>query len=508
MARQRSDPRRAARHTGDVWQRGYELRTDRNFTVDFGPFTGVAHHAAAGQELQFLRALEGGVIHAGVIFPAWAAESNTDLPSRTYTWYPRLFHVDGERYLFIPGRLSSGNLVISDYDSSLNQTDYDTGLSIGHGDPMDFTAYGNNLYIVYGSGDVVEYDVSAGTDSNIASSPQAGEFIFVLDNNVVVIYQNSGVWEAAWSVDGSTSDFSSIGSGTAPIKKEIGNVLWHVSLPGSHLIVGEHGAVRMIPTGTLPAFRFRLEPTFPGIADKFCAASYGPHVFYLGRDYQPYIWRGGTTQLIGGGSFSIDFTRPAVCIAPEFAAVTFGGDFGLSDPRIVFFSLEEPHDAIAEFHDASAGTNYAFVASSPSTSTRAIKLFEYGASGGPESLTLPLPTIGSAAVDPVIETHAVHLGHRVQVSKIEVLWSKGVEQAIDPQQHIVELTYDEGSTTTTATATFREGSTERMIYDLTVMCDNFSVKVYETEDLWTAGVGVKQIKVYCTVAAQDDTEVL
>lgn len=512
MARNRQDPRAAARHTGDLWQRGYQYQTDQNFIIRFGPFHGLAYTVPAGQETQYLRTCVHGVIRKGVVYPAWATTASSETPALDRSYRPRNFYIDGGEVMVHPGWLSSNDHVnFTSFNGSLTETNFDTGKS-ATGVDVDFTAWGNDIYYVTGASggsSVAKYDISGASTSDLAGSPTGGSFIFVLDNNLCVVYKSSNVWYMSWAADGDPMDWTGPGAGTNPIHMEIGDVVGHVHLNGDVFLIGRNGAVRVQSTGTLPVFRFSIEPTFPGAYSHGAVASASNRIYYVGRDLQPAVWENGSVQALGADAFVITNNAPLVSVVKELNAVVFSGYWGSSTRSRALFFDYTTGEAVAEWFLQSFRVGY--VASSPSSTVPGVYIYSGDFGGGSDSGDYQRldreTTGGGTADDPSITTHYVQLGHRVHIQRIELLWQPWIDDAASAPNPTVTLTYLQSGTSTAVTGTLQGTSTaRRMTYDISVVADNFSLAI--SSGTWDYRLGLRGILVYCAVGADDDREIL
>lgn len=496
MAKPRQRPREAARHTGDAWELGHQLRPDRNFTIDFGPFQGFNTVAPLGQETQWLRRLDDAYVDNGLLVAPFSesdeSSSWTDADSQVR---PKAFRVDGTDYLFrVYEATADSEIHVERLSSGPNVSDFDSGIVAS---PNDFTAYGNNLYIVYDGAVIQVYDVSAGTIGNVAGSPSGQEFIWTLDNNLCTADAST----IYWAVDGDPTDWSSAGSGSNPIPPEIGGIMGVVVDRGSALIMGTKGAVRMVPTGTLPAFRFQMELEFPGLGIARQAVAAHGKIFYLDRAFRPMLYVNGRAEHVGGSLFSA--STGSVSYVESLGAFCFNGyiNQAASTLRRAYF-FEPDTGIISGLLTTNNGGYVVDVTQQNENEFRVIDLTS--------TLRVQLWALGghTATTDPTILTHTINLPHAVQIYRVDLLWGYAEGQTTTeddpPNPTVAILTQQDDGTEQDADILRRASSETRIIYDANRITDNFALRI--DEGAWSQFIFLRGIKVYCSVMATDDIE--
>ena len=300
MAEHIGTVRQAPRHTGREYGKGYPYQMDQEFKVEFGPFDGFNKYPKAGADIGTLFDLQDGLILNGTIGPAWSA---ADRDIGTQLLGMSEMTVNGIRYQ-VQFRDDGGtDIDVITIDSA--GTVVTNASSVAHGnDEVSAVPWGDRIYFVNETiTDLQFLDIVTPTFGTISSTVDKGKFIFVLDNNMVIIVKNttSKLWEAHWCVDADPTDWTSAGSGNNPFAPDLGEP-YGFGLAGERVIVlFERGAVSLVPTGTLPAFRFIRERGIQGCGADRGVASNGTTLFYVNRQFQLVAFRGGREVLIGEG---------------------------------------------------------------------------------------------------------------------------------------------------------------------------------------------------------------
>lgn len=326
MANRRQSPRDAPRHTGESWERGHELRREQEFAVSYGPFESIQLRGFAGKPNRN-QCVSGtnALIQRGAVYPLGEKVTET-LTGHYFSWMPQTFWLDGLETLVIPGLDSGGSIIFTWIKSDTTTGTYDTGISSSITAPFDMVAWGNDIYFVYGTGSVVKYDPSAGSHSTVSGSPSAGEFIFVTDNNLCVAYQSSNVWTVAWSIDGDPTDFSSVGSGSAPAPRDLGELNAVSNYNNIVALQFSHGAWVMSSTGGLPAFRFAVDTLLPACGVKHGAVVVGQALYCYTASRLPCVFRGGVTTILDGDIFQASYANTITHVRGLDCVVFQGAD--------------------------------------------------------------------------------------------------------------------------------------------------------------------------------------
>lgn len=293
MARPRSSARMAPKHTGDLYNRGYQHEAEQQFTVVLGPWDRISDWSVAYADLvppeDLSRTIFKGnniYIDRGIVYGFAEKSSKTGI-SDAYALGANDVVLNGTEYLVIIYRDLDNADVITIHTDDGTTTDTDASAETSTGERVECEAWGDDLYLVSLDLDnVYKYTKSTGVFAAVANSPTYGEFIFTLDNNICVIKFNTtdDVWEVYWSVDSDPTDWTSSGSGNNTIPGRYGDVKGVGFFGGSAIILCTFGAYRMTPTGSSePAFSFSDVPEIDGAGVKYGVASGAGKIFYGDR---------------------------------------------------------------------------------------------------------------------------------------------------------------------------------------------------------------------------------
>ena len=312
MSRIRTPPRQAARHTGDLYDRGFQWENEREFSFQLGPWKKIDVHESFSQnhvknvaldteEKQTLVDSYGMHIVNGKAYSVPERQTvetitNADILGTGAvilggTLYSLLFYRDTADSNYIKVRARYGNSA-STWSSTI----------VSDGSPVSFVAWGSDVYFVADDLTDVRKVTSGGVFSTVSGSPDNGYFIFVNNNNLCVANESSGVWSIYWSVDGDPTDWSSAGAGSQVINRQIGPVYGVEDIGESSFIICQFGATRMSPTGTLPAFRFQVEPGITGCAERYATASSGNIIVYNTLSQYLGVFDGNRTILLNNNA--------------------------------------------------------------------------------------------------------------------------------------------------------------------------------------------------------------
>lgn len=295
----RSGAREAARHVGQVYDRGYQFKYPDRALLTFGPWEAVWPFSDRGLPSNILNSLQDGIIVDGIIMPVWQRVEST-LAGRTPLG-ARQHAVGQDLYSFIFYRSALQlNLQYNNGAGSSGTSTYaiDPGLGI-----IDSTSWQQSVYFVSPTlGNVRKYDVAGGTFTSILNSPQNGKFVFMLQNNLVVIREAGSIYEAVWAPDSAPESWTATGSGSNPLYN-IGEVKGVGVFSDRAVIIGSAGAKVMVPIGggEVSAFAFRDVKAIHGTPFDYGVAFSEDALFYLGYDRQMRMYRGESVQEVGPG---------------------------------------------------------------------------------------------------------------------------------------------------------------------------------------------------------------
>lgn len=315
MARNRGSARRAPRHTGRDWERGYQFRQAPRFRLTFGrPFEGIrttqqwaaspsfdSSYASLGSP-RALTFLTSGMIRDGRItgFYGYTSKTLTAFES-TLTGFTLVTNQGKSTWIIGP---ISGGLAAVPFDEDGTQgttrslVTANFGTSLGHA-----TLYNTVMYWICRNGGAFMYKMvhAGGTITEVSGLPLSNMYyVFNHENNLVLIDTTGGSepLRIAWSVDGSPEDFTGEGSGSSTRTELIAEPMGAAMLDRILYIGTKTGLERMIPTGTLPAFRFEKVKEVPGIfgGSPDCMASHAGRIYFIGKDGRMTSWSNGNIQ--------------------------------------------------------------------------------------------------------------------------------------------------------------------------------------------------------------------
>ena len=324
MARVRGSPRSAARHTGRQYGSGAQYVFDDPFTLDFGPWRGCSDGLLRGSYKEYLGETEDAVIRNGKLCFALIDSNATYTKDDDILGIFNFFVNNALHGIVIYEDATTGFIKVETYDGTTTTITLSSQASSGG--RVHAVPWGDKIHIVqedssFGS-NVLEYDVSAETFStNSFPGTDPAEMIFFLDNNLVIL--TDGATDAVYirfAVDSNPDDFTSIGSGDNPVAAQLGEPMGHGLASDSEIIMFEYGAVRMRPTGTLPAFQYDILEDFGGCPQQNAVVSDGNKVYFLDRSGYVRVTRGADPQLIG--------SQPSALDVEETTTLHYSGEAG------------------------------------------------------------------------------------------------------------------------------------------------------------------------------------
>lgn len=310
MSRPRSSARMAPKHTGDLYSQGYQHQAEREFTIQLGPWDQMLNGTEANYNIapfniedtrRTVVGATGAHLRNGCIYGP-GGQNAYNSPAQITNCIglgsgSAVIASEEVSMFFYRDTSNSDYITVWRKYSGVAGTSHDSTLTSAS-ELIDFTSWGGLVYFTHsGIASVYTYDPLTGAFAAVAGSPDKGEFIFTLDNNMCVVGYDaaSGVWQMEWSVDSDPTDWTGAGSGSNIIPHKFGAVYGAVPFGESYLIICRYGAYRVTPTGQAqPAFAFSEEPAIVGCDNKFGVCSGGGTVFYTdGNDYIN-AYRGGT----------------------------------------------------------------------------------------------------------------------------------------------------------------------------------------------------------------------
>lgn len=327
MARIRSSPRNAPRHTGRQYQASRQYEFDEYEKLTFGPFERVRPTIRSQQEaLSVLRStsveLPVGLTNVldGRVVPL-------SYPPLGYS------HINGERgevtdkvlgvattvlkgvryrIAFVEDN-STGKLDVHIYDESGAKTEVSSGYD-SNGNLVQHVFWGGEVYFIQqGFDGLIAVDVAAGTLSLAQRVDPNIWFIFILDNNLCVVTQDSSnTPKIFWFADSDPTfatgappnlltpgGVGSSGGGDYIVNTTFGEATGVALFGDTALINFQRGAITMRPTGTLPAFRFASNSYLKGTRALNATDSGSTAAAFISDDGYVYGWKGGDPKRVG-----------------------------------------------------------------------------------------------------------------------------------------------------------------------------------------------------------------
>lgn len=293
MARIRSGARQASRHSGRQYDVGFQFRNPQHAKLQFGPWEGVWPLGDRRLPRSILKSLVDGILRDGIILPVWGRSESTQANATVLGAEELPVASDVYSMIFFRNLANSNRLSVR-YDNGAGDSGTDNSTVVFTASRVAVAPWGAYIYITQpglASG-ALRYDVVANTFTAVGTIPD-GKFMFILDNNLVVIYEDSGVWYESHSVDSLPEDFSGAGSGTNPLYG-IGKVMGVGLLEDRAVIVGSRGAKVMVPTGSAnPSFRLIDVMGIKGTPFEYAVASDKTKVYYIDYNRQLVSFSGG-----------------------------------------------------------------------------------------------------------------------------------------------------------------------------------------------------------------------
>lgn len=328
MARVRGSPRQAGRHTGNLYNEGrqYELASYRK--LNFGPFAYVRPDVEDEREiLQILRSVEvesgeglAGIRNGRPVPLTYKPDAYPHIANDIGTTSDKILgmgstYIKSEPYrVYFVKDAVTDNLMVQIYDSAGTVTEVDTGYD-SNDMPVKHVFWGDNLFFLQqGFARLFHVDFVAKSLTSTYSTTAALWFLFVLDNNLCVVAQDSthqpvlywhsdgGVPPGAVAPSGlyNAGPFAiAPGAGSYVVNAQMGEVTGVGIYNNTALVNCKNGAFTMTPTGTLPAFRFAGGDYLPGTRAVNATTGGSSGVVYVGNDGYVYAFQGGQPERVG-----------------------------------------------------------------------------------------------------------------------------------------------------------------------------------------------------------------
>jgi hypothetical protein len=297
VARVRSGARYAPRFN-EQYGEGFQFRPPQLFGFSFGPWDSIMPKGERDLPRTSLKTMNDGLLDDGMLKAAWSKEvlpfSNRKLLGAyefelSQLAYHTIFWID-----IVTGFLHVGFTAVSvsyDYVTTLTPL----------GTPIVAVPWQNELYFTSTElGGVYKIDINTGTVTLIPGTV-GYEFLLMIDNNLVGIFKNAGLYyQVEWSVDGDPADWTGYGAGSNPLPNAMGAVKGFELLSDSGVILGASSAVRMVPTGFVPAFRFDDLRGYDGTPHN-STTSDGEYVYYVNYNGKLLRYDMAQSSPVGGG---------------------------------------------------------------------------------------------------------------------------------------------------------------------------------------------------------------
>lgn len=491
-ARYRSSPREARKPRGSLWESGYQYNPQDLFPIELGPWRA---YDPEGDREQTLLLMSGAQVLHGEIVPRNV--THTALNSSAITRYMGA----GRAYLDTQlGTIFVGTDALPNYDFYVRlvtdgggQSEFDTGYNVPATptERITFVSWGGKLYM--GNIDIAGvYEVtSAPAMTLIGSAPSGVKYMGLLDKNVYAIVRPSGTtpWTVYWAVDSLPTDWANAGSGNNPILPTLGAVRGNVNIGEHDLIACQYGGLRMIPTGTLPAFRFETARGFIGCETEYDIASDGHRVYCIARDSRLNVWEDGKQLAVGSRNF---FFKPSTTKLIYVQSMNHlvvsdyqnGGSY-IFDIDSMEFVGQQNNQGAAALLDQHGLVECWYTGSSPNNQL-GVRAFNLLDSGIP---TLAGPLGGSAVA---AKTHYFNLGSPTYIDRIEIYKRGGTYNSIT-------CSFYHGNTAVDNTETFVPSLTPDTkfsgagfnVFRVGLVCDFFAIYpgIFDGE--------ITKIKVFC-----------
>lgn len=306
MAKHKGTARESTRHSGRQFGAGYEFTRPTSFVVTLGPWKRLNYSGGAINHPDEVASADHMFIHpTGVIQPQKTSPTAWTITGDASFHGCGRFDIGGEMEGCIFGRRTTTDYVSFHHiNDAGTETNFVSAVALAVGAHRILAvSWGGRLYVVSpGLTTGVYVYVDNTSFAVIGGSPANPEFVGVLSNNVFVVSRIGGVWTVSWCADSAPTDWTGVGSGTAPIPGTMGIPKGVVYLGETAVICCSEGAYRMIPTGTLPAFRFEPLPGFSGCVTRYDIACDGKTIIFAHTARATMAWRDGVQQPINNRS--------------------------------------------------------------------------------------------------------------------------------------------------------------------------------------------------------------
>lgn len=322
MARVRSSARLSRQGAGGMYEAGYQFRKLPSAKVILGPWTGVIedHNEVSNDKLVLLTDgyIKDGKIRAVRDYLIGGTEYQNSIQRISFGT------LAGEKiWLSWDG---SGNVTLNVWHSnaatgsSPSTSTYSVALGSGLGveNRYSIVVYQDLVYIGERVGGLVKFEIPS-TETSVSGVNGVHDMVLV-GNNLIVLDTASSPAIVQHSVDSDLDDFTGVGAGSQIIPGEVGAGVRLLTWGDGALLVGSKGAWVIEPTGTLPAFQYRMLPNFHGAYYIGSRKTYGAltvddELYYLNNAGELCVYREGI-------STRIPFT-PIVSLPPAYVYIHY-----------------------------------------------------------------------------------------------------------------------------------------------------------------------------------------
>jgi len=502
MARPRTNLRKAARHTGDLYERGYQYEAEREFTIEFGPWkqaTTIVYNAGniRNEEARYtISDPHGVIIRADRIEAVGYIAANTALTTAVAVGAKGLV-IDGTYYavMFYRDTSNSDYLTAWTFNGAAYTNHASTLTSAS--ERVEFVVWGDDVYFTHsGIANVYKYNKAGTSFAAVAGSPGAGEFIFTLGNNVCIIKYNTtdDVWEVYWAVDSTPTDWAATGSGNNVIPTSLGNVQGVGFLGESAYIVCQFGAYRMTPTGSAtPAFSFSNVPEIEGCVVQYGVATGDNKIFYTGRRSKLMAYSGGQVKQI----LPVVYSRELIYSGAMGCVVNRAGS-----ARPPEFIDTEQLALVGRLTNLS----YDFDCDGPAATSKVNSYYYFDNTGGGISISNVNPLAGSIDSGNFY-TPFYDIGTEIIIKEIDIL-KVGVasQMQFDDATSVYLYVWTNNGSKTTHTIGTRAVNMDGLVrFPVHAVGRAFSIRLVGVTDKFQIGAGVRGIRIHCRTVKQAET---
>ncbi len=513
MAEHIGTVRRAARHTGREYGKGYPYRVDEEFTVNFGPFRGYSLAPGIGNELDYLQAMTKTVVRAsGATAPlALIAAKNHGVEILGQFQ----MRVNGVMYhvLFQEKASEAGKIEVIITETDDTQTTHQS--SQNHGSKrIDAEPWGVRIYYIneHITSGVFFLDLS-GTPAfaSVSGSPTGGgKFLFILENNMVFIGQDSTtkLWSAQWAVDSDPTDWTGAGSGSNTFSSYLGDPVGYGRMGQRMVVVFEHGGVSLVPTGTLPVFQFIEEPGISGGIGE--VGSDKTNIYYVDRT-QRVVQFNGNQEIFMGHGWEVWTSTAAVYFSQACRCLIVTDIANADSDQTLFYDIQTRE--IIGRADGEAAQVY--ITDRPFGSGRSQLYIQRADTGAGQQFTFPTRVAGFNDVtgDGTFNTEWITFPQLVTIVKVRLIM--GQNRSTAGADITCGIEWYPGTLAIPATAgatglldaTNKTSQEPGLEYDFNQAVDQFRVLVAWPQFIRSTDE-IRKIIVYCRVTTDDDVEVM